>query len=581
MISLLHLDKLIKFTILFTILIFNSVFAATAIDIWENKQEENKKTNEEKDIIIKTPILVEEVDKISIQIDEEQISDSEQTIIGIFDPMETNFNINMWSQSDGKDVANILERINKINLSKFSQNLLFQVLFTNAYPPKINLTSKEFLEIKIDWLIENQRFQDLETLLKKNPEVGQESKVIKTLMNEYLSTANIKSACDEISFISKDVQDDYLDKFTIYCLINNDREDEALMVLDLLKEQGFKDEFFENKIRFLLGQTDKTNQEILDDNLLNFYLSHITSNNFKYEPTDSTDRYIWRYLSSANLIKMGDMENEEIILTYENAAAEDSFDNDEVFKIYEKINFSFDQLLNASEVYKTLPNYKARALIYQRLLLSNDIEKKLNFAFLLKDLFLEDGLSKVYSEELGKILTDINPNKIPRNYGELVEANLNENLITEKQIKFNNDVLHRSKIIKHFFDSGEKISRTEKDFKIIYKKIKKNKKYYYSMKDFAVLESLRLDGVSGVPLPKDIKNSNFSPSDLKMPDQLENLLNQNQIGLVMLSIIEIIGSNEIQDLDPETIYFLNKILNEMNLKKIRNKILSESLPVRV
>jgi len=45
-----------------------------------------------------------------------------------------------------------------------------------------------------------------------------------------------------------------------------------------------------------------------------------------------------------------------------------------------------------------------------------------------------------------------------------------------------------------------------------------------------------------------------------MPESLENLLNQNQTGLIMLNIIEIIGNNEIQDLDPETIYFLNKIL---------------------
>ena len=107
MISLSKLNKLIKLTIFFTILIFNSVFAATAIDIWENKQKQNEQTNEEKDIIIKTPILIEEdVNKISIQINEEKISKSDQTIIGILDPIENNFNINMWSQSDGQDITN-------------------------------------------------------------------------------------------------------------------------------------------------------------------------------------------------------------------------------------------------------------------------------------------------------------------------------------------------------------------------------------------------------------------------------------------------------------------------------------------
>jgi len=49
----------------------------------------------------------------------------------------------------------------------------------------------------------------------------------------------------------------------------------------------------------------------------------------------------------------------------------------------------------------------------------------------------------------------------------------------------------------------------------------------------------------------------------------------------MLKIVEIIGEDDIQNLDPETIYFINRILNELNLIKIRNYILSAALPVRV
>jgi len=48
----------------------------------------------------------------------------------------------------------------------------------------------------------------------------------------------------------------------------------------------------------------------------------------------------------------------------------------------------------------------------------------------------------------------------------------------------------------------------------------------------------------------------------------------------MLKIVEIIGEDNVSDLDPETLYFLNKILNDLNLKKIRNSILSEALPVK-
>ena len=37
--------------------------------------------------------------------------------------------------------------------------------------------------------------------------------------------ANIKSACEKINFKIKDLKNDYLEKFLIYCLINNDRKE--------------------------------------------------------------------------------------------------------------------------------------------------------------------------------------------------------------------------------------------------------------------------------------------------------------------------------------------------------------------
>ena len=574
MISLSHLNKL-TFSVIFLItLTFNLVLAEDEpADIWEDQVDQKEQDNK-KNITIKSPILSDSVDKIIIKIDENKIKDQKQSVIGIFDPDENNFNLNMWSGTDGEEIKKILKRIDKLKLARLSEDLLFQVLFTNAYSPKKNLDSEEFLKIKIDWLIKKKRIKNLETFLSKNIVVGKNSKAIKFLINEYLSSADIKSACDKTNFIDSKVQNDYLEKFTIYCLINNDQKEEAQLILDLLIERGLKDQFFEDKINFLLGIKNDTTQKILDNNLLNFYLSHVTSNNFKYEPNDKTDQYIWKYLSSANLIQINNFENEDVILTYEQAAAQNSFESDEIFKIYLKMNFNFQQLINAQEIYKNLPNYKARALIYQSMMLSDNIKRKLNLAFLLKDLFIKDKIFKVYAEELSSILKSIDPEEIPEDYVELVNQNLNKNLTND--IKFDNEILHRSKVIKHFLENNEKISKTEKDFKSVYKKIKKNKKYFISIKDIVVLESLEADGIS---LPEDLDYSVLS-SQLTVPKNLYDLANQNQIGLVMLKIVEIIGEDNISDLDPETIYFLNKILNELNLKKIRNNILSEALPIR-
>jgi len=41
------------------------------------------------------------------------------------------------------------------------------------------------------------------------------------------------------------VQNNYLEKFSIYCLINNDQKEEAQLIFDLLIEEGLKDKFYE------------------------------------------------------------------------------------------------------------------------------------------------------------------------------------------------------------------------------------------------------------------------------------------------------------------------------------------------
>ena len=570
MINLLNLNKLILIITIFLISIYNFANAANEpAELWKDEEKQNTENLENKEELKKKSIIfIDDKEDVEILIDAEDIK-SENEVVGLFDPEENNFTLNMWIPSDGKEIKKTIARINKLKLSKFSENLFFQVLFTNAYPPQKNLTADKFLDIKINWLIKNERVNDLENLLKTNSLVGQKSKAIKYLVDEYLSSANISSACDKIKFVDRNVQNNYLEKFKIYCLIYEDRKNEAQLMFDLLKEKGFEEKFFENKINYLLGISEQTNQKIQDNNLFDFYLSQITSKNFDYKPNDKTNKYIWRYLTSANLIQIENYDDEETILTYERAAASGSYEKKQIFKIYKNILFNVNQLVNAQEIYKTLPSYKARALIYQKILLVDNVEKKLNFAFLLKELFDVDKLTDVYLEELMNILKNIDKNDIPESYAELVEKYSKDKFQNNKNIKFNNDVIHKSKILKYFLDNDYNIKKIEKDIKNVYKKIKKNKKYYISIKDITVLESLRDDGVT---LP-DTLNLDDLVSKLTVPQGLEDLTRDNQTGLIMLKMVEIIGEDNVEDLDPETIYFLTKILNKLRLKKIRNKIL--------
>jgi hypothetical protein len=84
--------------------------------------------------------------------------------------------------------------------------------------------------------------------------------------------------------------------------------------------------------------------------------------------------------------------------------------------LYKRFQFNINQLLNASESYKSLSNIEARALVYQRSLLESDTEKKLEFIKLLKDLFTKDGYSNAFDDELKEMLENIEPNDVPSNF---------------------------------------------------------------------------------------------------------------------------------------------------------------------
>ena len=62
--------------------------------------------------------------------------------------------------------------------------------------------------------------------------------------------------------------------------------------------------------------------------------------------------------------------------------------------------------------------------------------------------------------------------------------------------------------------------------------------------------------------------------------ELLNFAKNKEIGLLLLKIVELIGEDEISDLDSHTIYFINHLFIKASLKKFKNKILFLALPER-
>ncbi len=572
------LNKYLSFFIIF----FSSqiLFADDQIDIWSKTKKEKSKDSLEKteniDTNNNTQITNTAVLNNNIQIDNEISEETKNIkIFGVFDPEDNDFDLNMWSQTDADNVRSSMKRISKIKLSNTATKLFESTILSFAYPPK-GMEEEEFLNLKIDWLIENKRIDLIEKFLKQNQTFPNKKKLIQYLVDNNIAKADIKEGCSKINFLDKDIKDSYLEKFKIYCLVYDKKNSEAQLQLDILREEKKSDNFFDNKINFLLGVTDKTSTKIREDNLLNFYLSSVTIKDFKFEPKKSTKKIIWEYLNAANLIKLDDNRDKEKLKSLEIAANEDQFDKDKIFVIYSKITFDLNSLIKAEDIYQTFDNIDARALIYQKYLLSDNDENKIKLLFTLKELFQKDNLLNIYVKMLSEELKKINLEEVSPSYIDVVQ----KNIITEEEfklgkIKYDDKILHRSKLIRYFQNEVDQ-KKAQKDFLKIYKKIKKNRKYFFSAKDLALIESLAKDGFE---IPKELNYKEIS-KQYNIPDNLLKLEKTNQSAFLTLKLVEIIGEDEAHNLDPETIYFITHLLNQNNLRKIRNEILISALPQR-
>ena len=247
-----------------------------------------------------------------------------------------------------------------------------------------------------------------------------------------------------------------------------------------------------------------------------------------------------------------------------------------MFSLYKRFQFNINQLLNASESHKSLSSIESRALVYQRALLESDINKKLELIKLLKDLFIKDGYADAFDSELKKFLTKIDPDQVPSNYTTFYSNYVKDESKELNEIKFNKDILHQSRLVNYFNGDFAK-SKIEKDLNNFLKKIKKDKKYFLSKKDIIFIDSIKSDGIE---ISKKYENL-YEIDDSEIPTDIQVMINNNEVGSTMLRIVEVIGQDDLETLDEDTLYFIITALNKLDIDYIRNKILLKVLPLKV
>jgi len=569
---------------------YTYVFANEPVDIWnidktttENNIDQNTKENIATEEIKEDAISVYNLNSQNSEINRNQVLlennlDDEISLYGLYDPDVNNLSLQMWNESNGIEIKKIFDKILSLNLSEDAMDILEIALMTNSTPPVKNISSEDFYNFQKQFLIKKNDLNLIKLFIEKNPNFLFKDELINYYANYYIAEANIEKSCEIFNMIEDvTINDQYALKIKIYCLVNSNKIEEALLIYELKKEMGLEDNFFESKIFKLIGIENESDQ-VSDKNLLEFHLSHRAIENFEYLPNENTSKDVWKYLQSANLledVENIDLDDIEKINLIEKAAHEGNYKEVDLFSLYTRYQFNFNQLLSAKENYKTLGKPNQRALIYQKMLLTVEPNEKLYLARLLKNLFEADNLSNAFNYELSNILISIDETKLTSDLISFYEDNIiNENSAIKK-IKFNNKIIHQSKLLNYFVEKKE-IPKIEKETNDLLKNILKDKKYVITTSDEILLESLKYDGVKILK-----KYSDRYSSTANIPPDIQVKINNRELGMILLRISEIIGEDKLENLGSETLNFILITLNQLDLDAIRDKIILKTLPMRV
>ena len=172
-------------------------------------------------------------------------------------------------------------------------------------------------------------------------------------------------------------------------------------------------------------------------------------------------------------------------------------------------------------------------------------------------------------------MNEIEVDNVPSDYLSFYNNYLKNQNSEFKKIQYNNNILHQSKWVNYFRGDYSK-SEIQEDLKKFLDRIIFSNETL-STKDIIFIESLKSDGVE-IPSEYD---SLYSQKPYELDENLVELINANEVGTVLLSLIEIIGNDKIENIDEKRLYFILNTLNQINADLIRNKLLLKVLPLKV
>ena len=573
------------FLTIFLIPIFLQPSSADVKDIWKQSQNikkiESKSDSEfgSQQELPPTTINPTSQQQLGISgIQEVKIKkETNEVIFGIYDPATTGIPVNFWSRIDSK----VFQGLSSDFLSdpnSFATNYTIKKIFFS----KVNLS--EFDDKGISYLnfislfLAKQKDIDLiDSVINQNNLLLNNEKLLNYLINDNFASYEIKKTCKYATQLGAEISNFELQKFKVFCLVQAKENRKALAQLELMKEAGFKDSFFVQKINYLQGMLLSKKGIENTDSLLNIHLSILSDPEFNpsysiFKNNLNKKKYFFKsplvekVIDKNNTLESGyTTEDEfELIKFLESGSDENIFPIDKLLPFYKKIIFGIDDLLSPLETYSKYHPSKGRALLYQAILLTRAPEQKLAFMLELKKNYIQNKTPVLANTLYFQLVKNINKKYLSKDLlSEIQTYNENSNKkITNVEV--NNAYLHTSDAISLLTE--KKINKTKLKVLNKFSKLVAKNKYQLNEKDLAMIYLLSEKKIS---LPGELKKS-LNSEEIYIPNKIYNLLEKNQLDLATIELLKLIKNLKESKDYVRDFRIINKIFDRLGFDLLKN-----------
>ena len=585
-------NKILYGVLLSTLLLAEISFSETPKDIWEQSKSIKKvETNNNLETQNKQelpPTTILQIPKTELEISNISQTEIEQSnrqaIFGIYDPGATNIPVTFWDNMSPEIFDSFRQTMAQGDNRRSVNQLIARVFFS-----KTNLSNHEdkgvaYLNFVSSFLAHSQDTKLIDSVIDQNNLLLNNEQLLGFLINNNFSNYQIEKACKYAQNLGAEIKNFELQKFKILCLVQAKESKKALANLELIRENGFKDDFFIQKVNFLLGMLLARQGESKTDTLLNIHLSSLV--NPMFNPSFSVfkgDLNKTKYFFNSPFVEKILLENKDskkefvteedfaLVEFLEQGSNIELFKTENIFAIYKKIIFGIEDLLNPNETYIKYHSVKGRALLYQAILLTKDQQQKLTFIEALQNSYKKSKFLNLGNKVYYQLISDIDQKYLTKEVQEQMVQYFESLKKKKSDLETNDKFLHTSDAV--FLLIDEKPESKSKKSLETFADLVDDKKYEVTKRDVAMINLLAQQKVY---LPSSLRKF-VNPDEIYIPNKIYNMLEKNENNKATLEVLQLVKNLNSSKEYARDFLVITKILDRLGFGLIKQDFIKYEL----